>query len=151
TYATSRTIIAAYQMVKAGETARSHRHTPNALRLVVDTGPEAYTVVDGQRIPMLPGDVLLTPNGAWHGHANLGAEDAVWIDFLDVPVVHFMEPMFFEHHPEGIEPSEKVSAASPWRFSFSESMQRLDDAPSVEGSGGLVRRIVLGPPSLDTM
>ena len=32
-YATSRTIVAAYQMIMPGEKARSHRHTPNALRL----------------------------------------------------------------------------------------------------------------------
>jgi len=31
-YATSRNIVAAYQMVKAGEKARSHRHTAAALR-----------------------------------------------------------------------------------------------------------------------
>src|SRR3990167_4743988 len=32
TYATVRTLIAAYQSVLPGETTRSHRHTPNALR-----------------------------------------------------------------------------------------------------------------------
>ena len=38
-YATSRNIVAAYQMVKAGEKARSHRHTAAALRLVVEASP----------------------------------------------------------------------------------------------------------------
>jgi gentisate 1,2-dioxygenase len=33
TYATTRNIVAAYQMIQPGETARSHRHTPAALRL----------------------------------------------------------------------------------------------------------------------
>ena len=72
TYATSRMLVAAYQMVKAGEVARSHRHTPNALRLVVDTAPKVYTIVQGKKIPMKPGDVLLTPNWLWHGHSNEG-------------------------------------------------------------------------------
>src|SRR5262249_6808471 len=69
-YATVRTLVAAYQMVKAGETARSHRHTANALRVVLDTSPGAFTVVNGKKIPMEPGDVLLTPNWCWHAHAN---------------------------------------------------------------------------------
>ena len=53
-YATARTMIAAYQMVMADETARSHRHSPNAMRLVVDARPGAYTVVEGNKIPMVP-------------------------------------------------------------------------------------------------
>ena len=40
-YATSRTIVAAYQMIMPGEKARSHRHTPNALRLIHDAEPGA--------------------------------------------------------------------------------------------------------------
>ncbi len=68
-YATSRNIVAAYQMVKAGERARSHRHTAAALRLVVEAKPGTYTVVDGARIDMAPGDVVLTPSWCWHGHA----------------------------------------------------------------------------------
>src|SRR6266446_898744 len=34
-YATTRHLVAAYQCVLAGETARTHRHTPAALRLVL--------------------------------------------------------------------------------------------------------------------
>ena len=34
-YPTVRTLITAYQMILPGETARSHRHTPNALRLIL--------------------------------------------------------------------------------------------------------------------
>jgi len=78
TYATVRTLIAAYQMILPGEKARSHRHTPNALRLIVDAEPGTYTVVDGEKLPMLPGDVLLTPNWRWHGHGNDGAAAAYW-------------------------------------------------------------------------
>src|SRR6185295_8947004 len=36
TYATVRTLICAYQCVLPGETARSHRHTPNALRFILE-------------------------------------------------------------------------------------------------------------------
>src|SRR5262245_63274762 len=53
-YATSRTIVAAYQMIMPGEKARSHRHTPNALRLILDAEPGAYTVVNGEKLSMMP-------------------------------------------------------------------------------------------------
>ncbi len=35
-YGTVRTMVAAYQMIMPGEWARSHRHTPNALRLILE-------------------------------------------------------------------------------------------------------------------
>ena len=69
-YGTVRTLVAAYQMIMPGEWARSHRHTPNALRLILDSEPGTYTEVDGVNIAMEPGDVLLTPNWSSHGHGN---------------------------------------------------------------------------------
>ena len=98
-YATTATLVSAYQMIMPGEHARSHRHMPNALRLVVDAEPGTYTVVDGVRLEMMPGDVLLTPNWCWHGHGNDSKANGYWIDFLDVPLVHLLEPMFFEPNP----------------------------------------------------
>ena len=123
-YATVRTLIAAYQMVMPGEAARSHRHTPNALRLVVDAAPGNYTVVDGKKLPMLPGDVLLTPNWSWHGHSNESAECGYWIDFLDAPLVQFLEPMFFEPLPGGgVEQAAAVDERSPMRFAFADDQE----------------------------
>jgi gentisate 1,2-dioxygenase len=148
TYATSRTLVAAYQMVMPGETARSHRHSPNALRLVMDTQPGAYTIVQGRKLPMVPGDVLLTPNWSWHGHANESQACAYWIDFLDVPLVHFLEPMFFEHYPGGLEEAGLVDEASPMRFPFSQTRARLE-AQSESQPGQ--RDVTLGPPSIDTI
>lgn len=142
TYPTVTTLVAAYQMVKAGEVAKSHRHTANALRLVLDTKPDAYTIVDGQKIPMEPGDVLLTPNWSWHAHSNEGKGDAYWMDFLDVPTVHLLGPMFFEHHPDGVEKATGVLVESPFRFPWAETLRRLDGAE--ETSPG-VKRIALEP------
>lgn len=147
-YATVRTLVAAYQMVKPHETARSHRHRPNALRLVLETDPQTYTIVDGVKIPMLHGDVLLTPNWAWHGHSNESDACAYWIDFLDVPLVHFLEPMFFEPYPQGIESTDRVDAASPYRFAFADVAARLEQA--ADRSRGW-RVVELGPPHLDTI
>ena len=101
TYATTRNIVAAYQMIQP--TARSHRHTPAALRLVLNTADDVYTVVDGMRVEMTPGDVVLTPSWCWHGHANEGNQAAFLLDFLDVPFVRHLETTFFEPDPEAFQ------------------------------------------------
>jgi gentisate 1,2-dioxygenase len=147
-YATVRTLVSAYQMVKAGETARSHRHSANALRLVLDAEPGMYTIVAGKRIPMQPGDVLLTPNWLWHGHSNESGAAGYWLDFLDVPLVHLLGPMFFEHHPDGIEREAPVDAASPMRFAWEAIRARLD-AEYDKAPGR--REIELGDPALATI
>jgi len=147
-YPTVKTLVAAYQMVKAGEQARSHRHTANALRLVLDTGPNAFTIVDGRKIPMEAGDVLLTPNWSWHGHSNEAPTNAYWMDFLDVPMIHLNGPMFFEHHPDSLEPAGEAFADSPNRFSFTQTRERLAAAPEIAPG---VRRIELGAPAMRTI
>jgi gentisate 1,2-dioxygenase len=148
-YATSRTIVAAYQMIMPGEKARSHRHTPNALRLIVDAEPGAYTVVNGQRLSMMPGDVVLTPNWCWHGHGNDSRACAYWLDVLDVPLVQLLEPMFFEPHPDEFEKETVVANASPMHFPWADSLRRLAEAGAQ--SNGQPAEIALGGPALDTM
>src|SRR6202051_2988211 len=99
-YGTVRTMVAAYQMIMPGEWAPSHGHTPNALRLILDSEPGTYTEVDGVKIAMEPGDVLLTPNWSSHGPGNDSRSCAYWLDFLLVPRVQALEPMFFEANEE---------------------------------------------------
>ena len=124
-YATSRTIVCAYQMIMPGEKARSHRHTPNALRLIVDAEPGAYTIVNGERLSMMPGDVVLTPNWCWHGHGNDSRACAYWLDVLDVPLVQLLDPMFFEPHPDDFEKESVVPNASPMHFPWAQTKARL--------------------------
>ncbi|HEY6868203.1 MAG TPA: cupin domain-containing protein [Novosphingobium sp.] len=147
-YGTARTLVAAYQLVRGGEQARSHRHVPNALRLVLDAAPETYTIVDGARVPMQPGDVLLTPNWHWHGHSNESPADAFWIDFLDVPLIHLLEPMFFELHPDWIEAGGPPAPDSPFRFAWSDTAPALRARPE-ERPGE--RWLQLGPPQMSTI
>jgi gentisate 1,2-dioxygenase len=149
-YATTRTLLAAYQMILPGEKARSHRHTPNALRLVVDAEEGAYTIVDGVKLYMRPGDVLLTPNWSWHGHGNESAAPAYWVDFLDTPLIHALEPMFFEPHPLGYEPVAEVASQSPMRFSWEDTLRRLDEAASTQNAA-CGTQIALGDPAMATV
>ncbi len=115
-YATSRNLVAAYQMILPGELARTHRHSPSALRIALDVSPGTYTVVEGIRIEMASNDVVLTPNWCWHGHGNDSDAAGYWIDVLDVPYVQHIEAMFMEWHPEGYEEVRGADPASPFRL-----------------------------------
>lgn len=148
-YSTVRTIVAAYQMIKPGETARAHRHTPNALRLILE-GRGTSTVVNGKQVEMRPGDVLLTPSWAWHSHANDSAEQCYWMDFLDVPLVHLLEPMFYEPHPDGLEAQVEKLDEAPIAFRWEETQARLDAEQTRIGSDAPVT-VELGPARLDTI
>jgi gentisate 1,2-dioxygenase len=153
TYGTVRTLVAAYQMIMPGEWARVHRHTANALRLILDAEPGTYTVVDGQTIAMEPGDVLLTPNWSTHGHGNNSKACAYWLDFLDAPLVQLLEPMFFEPLEEDEEHEAFAKAPptkdSPFVFTMADTRKRLDAAEQTpEGPFGTC--IELGGPALDT-
>lgn len=126
-YASLRTLVTAYQMILPGETARTHRHSPNALRLVMDVADHCYTIVDGVRIDMEPGDVLLTPGMCWHGHGNEGSRPGYWIDYLDVPLVHLLEPMFFDLW-DGLQPVDQTTRESPFVFTLASTKEQLKSA-----------------------
>ena len=68
-WATTNNLIAAVQILLPGEVARAHRHTPTAIRFIIE-GTGAYTAVAGERVYMAPGDLILTPSWAWHDHGN---------------------------------------------------------------------------------
>jgi gentisate 1,2-dioxygenase len=53
----------ALQHLGAGESAPAHRHTPGAIRFVIE-GEGALTTVDGDACDMTPGDLVLTRAGA---------------------------------------------------------------------------------------
>lgn len=74
------------QLVLPGETAPTHRHTPNAARIVVE-GSGACTIVGGERCPMEHGDLVLTPTGLWHEHRHDGTGPFIWLDVLDLPLM----------------------------------------------------------------
>lgn len=149
-YDTLRTLVCAYQMICPKETARSHRHSPNALRFVLSAGKDVFTVVDGERLDMHDNDIVLTPGNMWHGHANEGDSDAFWIDFLDVPLVHLLEPMFFEHWPQGYQIPECANVSQEYIFKWKDVEQalKLDLQSTPEKTWA---RKILNAPSLPTM
>lgn len=110
-WATTNTMIAAVQLLLPGEVARAHRHTPTAIRFIME-GEGAYTSVDGERVYMAPGDLILTPSWAWHDHGNETDKPVVWMDGLDIPLVQALSAMFFQFYGERQVPLTKPTNAS---------------------------------------
>ena len=81
------------QLLLPGEWAPSHRHTPNAVRMVVE-GEGAWTTVEGEKCPMSRGDLILTPTGLWHEHRHEGEGPMVWLDVLDLPLMYYLEASY---------------------------------------------------------
>jgi gentisate 1,2-dioxygenase len=105
-WATTSTLIAAVQVLLPGETARAHRHSPAAIRFIMQ-GNGAYTAVEGEKVVMREGDLVLTPSWQWHDHGNETNETVVWMDGLDVPLVKSLNAMFFEMNAEWRAPASK--------------------------------------------
>jgi gentisate 1,2-dioxygenase len=104
----SHTLQISFQYVKPGENARAHRHTPAALRFVVQ-GNGAYTTVNGQRCVMEPGDLILTPKLSWHDHSNESKEPMLWLDGLDFPLIQALHQVMQERYAERRQPVAKDS------------------------------------------
>jgi gentisate 1,2-dioxygenase len=96
-YSTSHTIATAFQLVRPGEHAPAHRHAAGAIRFAAKSkGGTVYTRVQGERLMMQENDLLLTPAGTWHEHANETGHDIIWLDALDFPLVNLLQASFFE-------------------------------------------------------
>ena len=97
---TSHTILLSFQLIQPGEVAPGHRHTMAAFRFILQ-GHGAYTNVDGNKMVMEDGDLILTPHGCWHEHAHEGDQNMLWIDGLDVPFVQALHQISFDPYKQG--------------------------------------------------
>ena len=88
-------LYAGLQLILPGEIAPAHRHAQSALRFVLE-GDGAFTAVDGEKVPMRPFDLVLTPAWQWHDHGNPTATPMIWLDGLDIPTVRFFDASFAE-------------------------------------------------------
>jgi len=97
------TLWGAFQYLGPRESAPAHRHSPGAIRFVME-GEGAWTTVDGDACDMSPGDLVLTPSWCWHDHKNGSDRPMIWFDGLDMPTVIALDAVFFEPHPESAQP-----------------------------------------------
>ena len=86
------------QLLLPGETAPAHVHTPSAARIIIE-GTGGHTVVDGEKLPMEEGDLVLTPGGDWHDHGHEGTGPVIWLDALDLPLFHYLEGSYATEGP----------------------------------------------------
>jgi gentisate 1,2-dioxygenase len=98
----TQTLFAGIQLIMPGECAPTHRHSPSALRVIVE-GNGAYTTVNGEKTLMEPGDYVTTPTWTWHDHGNETAQPMMWLDILDMPFVLYLNGMFYEEYGHGHE------------------------------------------------
>lgn len=94
--ATTQTMRGGIQLLKPGQIAPTHKHSANAFRFILESdSSETFTIVDGTKIPMMKGDLILTPNWTWHDHRNTGKNDTIWFDGLDLIFSYWIGAIFY--------------------------------------------------------
>ncbi|MEO9599510.1 gentisate 1,2-dioxygenase [Parasphingorhabdus sp.] len=106
-------LYAGMQLVLPGEVAPCHRHAQSALRFVME-GEGGTTAVNGEKVAMRPFDLVLTPSGLWHDHANESSEPMIWLDGLDIPLLQHLSSGYAEKldeysHPETRPPGDTLA------------------------------------------
>ncbi len=109
------TLVGSVQLILPGEVAPAHRHSTTAVRFMIQ-GDGAYTNVEGEKVSMDPGDLVLTPNWTWHDHGNESDEPIVWMDGLDRPLMQLLSAGFFEPYSGGQQPVSKPDEYSIRRY-----------------------------------
>lgn len=135
------------QLILPGETAPNHRHTPMAVRFVIE-GKGGYTVVQGEKLPMEKGDLILTPPKLWHQHGHEGTEPVIWLDALDLPLIHGLEASYaIEGEIQAVTDPRNASTA---RFRqggivpYASLSRRRDDYPLLRFPWQEVRQTLTG-------
>lgn len=121
----TQSLYAGLQLVLPGETAPSHRHTASAFRFILE-GDGGYTAVDGERIAMHPGDLIVTPSWTYHDHGNPGDRPVVWLDGLDIPTVNHFDTSFAGHPPEETQPVADGKGSAPLSYPYARSREALE-------------------------
>jgi 1-hydroxy-2-naphthoate dioxygenase len=130
------------QLILAGESAPAHRHTMDAVRLVIEGDGSTCTVVDGEPFPMHRWDVITTPNFSWHDHVSTGSSDTIWVDAAVSPLIRHFGVGFAEVFPQTRQPLRheagwsRTAQAQPspqarrlaYRFAWQDTRRALDVA-----------------------
>ncbi|GIF45782.1 gentisate 1,2-dioxygenase [Asanoa ferruginea] len=105
------TLWGAVQCLRPGELAPAHRHSPGAIRFVLE-GDGVWTTVNGDACDMRAGDLVLTPSWNWHEHTGGAESGMLWFDGLDLPIVQALDAIFFEPYPELRQPAPEIHNVS---------------------------------------
>jgi gentisate 1,2-dioxygenase len=129
------TMYTAYRLNDPNEIMPPHKHSPSAIRFGL-TGNGNFTGVAGEDIVFGPGDMVLTPNDAWHNHGTVGGEAAVNLSVLDLPLVEMLHATQFDHKYTEIENGREVEKK------VQTARYPADYSQRIYGAGGLKPRFV---------
>ena len=126
------TISIAVQYLLPGEVAPAHRHTPSAIRFMLH-GEGAYTTIEGDKLVMRRGDLVITPSMTWHDHGNEGPGPVIWTDALDSPVVRYLENLAMDPYEGETQPVRTGPPARHlhyrWETAYAELQRRASQPP----------------------
>ena len=150
---TTSNLLAAFTVLNPGDHAVPHRHTASAIRF--STRAEgAYTIVNGRRCAMAPGDLVLTPPLCWHGHINASAARTVWFDAANIPLVGNLDANFFEPGSRADaefwkvdEGDERLWAAAGMAAVGATSASAQAQSPKYHYPGALTRALLNAAPA----
>ena len=149
-FETSRTLVAAYQMILPGEHAPSHRHSSHALRVIID-GKGSYSIVGMARRPRWKtGDVVLHPGVVLAWSRARREQTSLLVRRTYVPLTHLLEPMFFEEHPQD---TKRLSASRKRRpiALRARTLRAVSTQPLADPEGFYGPRVRLEAPTMPSM
>ena len=129
------TMYTAYRLNDPDEIMPPHKHSPSAIRFGL-TGEGNFTGVEGEDVVFGPGDMVLTPNDAWHNHGTVGGEQAVNLSVLDLPLVETLHAVHFDHKYTEIENGKEIEKK------VQTARYPSDYSQSIYGEGGMMPRFV---------
>ncbi len=126
------TLYSDIQLLRPGERCTAHRHTSSASRFIME-GSGGYTVIDGERLDFLPGDLVITPNWTWHHHGNESDTDIIYLNILDIPMVTILGSVFndLDYKKMGDQEADYQSVKEP-----------LHRSETLYGAGGVMPKFV---------
>ncbi|CAK7227920.1 hypothetical protein SBRCBS47491_006729 [Sporothrix bragantina] len=119
------TIYGGLQIVNPGETAIAHRHIAFAARFIIDG--EGFTAVEGQKMLLQRGDVVVTPTWHWHDHGNESNAPVIWLDALNLPLFRYARVHIAELYSDARYPSTPVDETE-WRMPWAPVQAILDSS-----------------------
>ena len=123
----------AISIYKKGDDAESHLHSPNASRTIISESG-GYTVVEGEKMFPMRGDLVFTPNGTWHAHGNDDDQPVIWADTLDWPLIDFLGGAWARNDTKNAADHGNPSSDFSRRFYGHSGIRPLFD-PHPRGSG----------------
>ncbi|TQS31668.1 hypothetical protein Golomagni_08045, partial [Golovinomyces magnicellulatus] len=95
--------------------------------------------LEGKKLPLTRGDVVVTPSWHWHDHGNESDSPVIWLDALNLPLFTYARVNFAEGYAEKRYPSVLGDTAD-WLHPWSKAKNALDN----DGSSHVIYHYTYG-------